>query len=309
MSAIDAAPRCWCHCVMLRAVRALAALAMVAAGCNLVGGPDYYVAANYYATTAVGAGGASSGPATEVASTDASGSSATGRGGLVCDKSLCTPPLSAACGEVVCNAESACETVSKMAGTPCPNDSAHPVCDGQGACVACTKEHSCPSAAAPHCTSDNRCVACLTNDDCSEEALPLCALTGTSEGTCVACLENEDCGPALVCQDTVCKTPACKNMQQDPAESDIDCGGPCVPCGVGKACGANTDCGSGLCDPSTLKCVCNGQGQCLNGQYCDVAAQACAEEKSGGSGCGQAYECKSGACAKSFTCWFSPCCQ
>ena len=78
-------------------------------------------------------------------------------------------------------------------------------------------------------------------------------------GTCVAA----KCGDSKVqagveeCDDgnadaadmctAACKQPTCSDGAQNGAETDVDCGGSCGKCGLGKACVANTDCGMGLC--------------------------------------------------------------
>jgi cysteine-rich repeat protein len=78
-------------------------------------------------------------------------------------------------------------------------------------------------------------------------------------GTCVAA----ECGDAAVqagveeCDDgnldetdtctAQCKAPSCSDGQVNGAETDVDCGGSCMKCGLGGACAANADCGQGLC--------------------------------------------------------------
>jgi hypothetical protein len=39
----------------------------------------------------------------------------------------------------------------------------------------------------------------------------------------------------------------CADGARNGGETDVDCGGPCAPCGLGDGCGAATDCLSGLC--------------------------------------------------------------
>jgi len=54
---------------------------------------------------------------------------------------------------------------------------------------------------------------------------------------------------ALPEQSRPCRyTPSCANSFKDVSESDVDCGGPCPPCELGKACAGNSDCASGFCD-------------------------------------------------------------
>jgi hypothetical protein len=55
---------------------------------------------------------------------------------------------------------------------------------------------------------------------------------------------------------------ACANHILDPGEADVDCGGPCPPCLVGKHCNQNSDCASGNCDPQKMSCYAPG---CVDG--------------------------------------------
>ena len=41
--------------------------------------------------------------------------------------------------------------------------------------------------------------------------------------------------------------PACDNETLDPGETDVDCGGPCQRCGIGKDCSGGTDCDTAFC--------------------------------------------------------------
>jgi hypothetical protein len=298
---------------MIRFSFALTAAAALVGGCTLLGGPDYYIAANYYATTAVGSGGGAatgggSGGAAAVTSSGEVVAASSGSGAFQCDKSLCQYPKDTSCGDVVCIAESKCATVLKPTGSPC-SDPEHPYCDGSGACVACTPMNPCDEASTtPFCSEKLTCVACLEDAHCKDNGAYLyCA---KPVGACVQCTSDAACAKdGLVCQDFTCKTPACKNKTKDGSESDVDCGGTCAPCGLGKACVMGADCTTGQCDTGTKSCVCTDQGQCAAGQYCDVGKKTCVNVKSGGSGCGNGYECESNNCSKGVTCWFSDCCQ
>jgi hypothetical protein len=52
---------------------------------------------------------------------------------------------------------------------------------------------------------------------------------------------------------TLCKAPACDDGILSGIESDVDCGGGCMPCGVDAACVAGSDCGSGFCNAGQCK--------------------------------------------------------
>ena len=44
-----------------------------------------------------------------------------------------------------------------------------------------------------------------------------------------------------------CVAPSCTDGARNGVETDVDCGGACGPCGVGGACRAHDDCGTGVC--------------------------------------------------------------
>ena len=56
------------------------------------------------------------------------------------------------------------------------------------------------------------------------------------------------------CPDGVCTLPAvedrCRDRVRDGAETDVDCGGGCLPCAAAGACTAGDDCQSGTCAPT-----------------------------------------------------------
>lgn len=47
----------------------------------------------------------------------------------------------------------------------------------------------------------------------------------------------------------------CSNRVRDAGESDVDCGGGCVPCDVCRACAVDDDCGAGTCDGGTCRTI------------------------------------------------------
>src|SRR5215470_9173793 len=48
---------------------------------------------------------------------------------------------------------------------------------------------------------------------------------------------------------------SCMDQVQNGSETDVDCGGECPPCAVGLKCNVNSDCESGICSPTTRKCL------------------------------------------------------
>jgi hypothetical protein len=73
------------------------------------------------------------------------------------------------------------------------------------------------------------------------------AIVCDGAGKCVPCMKTSDCSGGLVCSDAhVCVSGAC---------TDVDCGGPCPACAVGKKCEADADCLSFACDVDSHTCV------------------------------------------------------
>jgi hypothetical protein len=288
---------------------------LVAGGCTLLGGPEFYVEPNYYAVTAVGTGGADGSGGSGGSGRKPSGATTASAGGdLACDKSLCSPAKNPSCGEITCVAPEECGLVLKPEGTPCANEPGKPYCAKDGGCVECLpqseKEH-CGASSRPFCI-DGACAECRTNDDCSTPGAIVCDPKSRS---CVACVEGDDApcqalNPSYVCVGTACKVPTCKNGALDvESESDVDCGGTCSPCATGKLCKAGADCATNVCkiEGSEQRCACDATSQCPATDYCSNAR--CVTKKEGGTGCSGDDQCKSNKCSTGFTCWFSPCCQ
>lgn len=58
--------------------------------------------------------------------------------------------------------------------------------------------------------------------------------------------------------------PACTDGQKSAGETDVDCGGSCAPCAVGKTCAGDGDCASGACETGIClqTSVCYASGFC-----------------------------------------------
>lgn len=101
------------------------------------------------------------------------------------------------------------------------------------------------------------------------------------EGNCVQCNVFTDCTGGEACVDHICLAGTCDDDMLNGDETDEDCGGGCLPCGVGKHCEVGADCNSGVCESAsggTKKCqppTCDDQVQ--NGQETD--------EDCGGNSC------------------------
>jgi hypothetical protein len=92
---------------------------------------------------------------------------------------------------------------------------------------------------------------------CVVGALATCSIekavfTPVSDEDC-ATEGDEDLNGAADCADPACASrvecmaATCGDGRKNGRESDVDCGGDCMPCGDGGTCGEGRDCGSGLC--------------------------------------------------------------
>jgi hypothetical protein len=103
----------------------------------------------------------------------------------------------------------------------------------------------------------------------------------------------------------------CSNGVLDGNETDIDCGGPCEPCGVGKICQINADCVSDLCLDNVCK---ESNFSCSNGikdgDETDIDCGGSCEPCELGEGCYDNFDCQSGYCdISSGVCKVVPSCK
>ncbi len=109
-------------------------------------------------------------------------------------------------------------------------------------------------------------------------------------GNCVECNTPADCGAGnQLCLEQQCVAMSCMDGVLSGNETDTDCGGDCLPCGVGDDCQEPTDCTSLVCEGS------NGNETC-QAPSCDDGVQNGSEtdEDCGGScqqGCGVGETC------------------
>jgi len=101
-------------------------------------------------------------------------------------------------------------------------------------CGACNGVYICAAPNVTVCYGDvvNACGGC------TPLAEPIGGPCGTTPNARYAC--GDDGTP-------FCDVPLCENQQLDPGEVDVDCGGNCPPCTLGRTCNGNTDCASGRC--------------------------------------------------------------
>jgi len=138
-------------------------------------------------------------------------------------------------------------------------------CGGTSTCGKCANGKMCKTAA--DCTSGSCGGGLCLAPSCSD---------GLKNGTetdmdcgggtgCSACDDGKVCKVAADCVSAVCPTatlkcavPTCADGAKNGAETDADCGGPCVSggkrCADGKGCATGGDCTSAVCGPA-MKCM------------------------------------------------------
>jgi len=61
-----------------------------------------------------------------------------------------------------------------------------------------------------------------------------------------------------ICTGGICQAPSCTDGAKNGTETDVDCGGSCPGCGLGKVCAAGVDCQSAHCSAGG-RCTCGNQ--------------------------------------------------
>jgi hypothetical protein len=221
------------------------------------GGSDGAPAADADASASVGADASAAGADAPTVQPDAPAGGIDVAPGCVADEDC--PPADGVCAMSRCEA-GRCVTVNAPSGTrivDVPADCHATICDGAGhAAGVLVARANAPTPPGP----------CLVGT-CDELGRPgttprpagtACrAAPGTEmcdgAGSCVECNHTRDCAPGLYCDASHrCGSAPC---------TDLDCGGACPPCDVGKRCRVDADCQSYACDASTATCVLS---QCLD---------------------------------------------
>ena len=215
-----------------------------------------------------------------------------------CQDARCLSGNEPFCEKAECTIDEDCEPES-----PC----AKPTCEA-GVCFSDGEQSSCPHPLVCDVES-GACfqppTECQIADDCTftsectiaECALDLCIYKPAADET--PCSAGK-------CMAGSCVTDTCTNSVKDGDESDIDCGGSCSKCGLGKVCTQHADCLSDACDGiSSLTCeapdTC-GNGKIETGEGCDdgetVAGDGCNASclLEDGSMCTTGAQCESGTC-------------
>ena len=135
-------------------------------------------------------------------------------------------------------------------GTPVaaqtPGDCLVSVCDAKGVVVVVADPSDGPSDG-DDCTADV-CVGGVPEHPLEPAKSP-CGQGYVCDGlgACVECVDAGQCA-SRVCVKGACLPPTCNDSVENGAETDVDCGGGCAPCGQGQSCKTGGDCTTSWCD-------------------------------------------------------------
>jgi hypothetical protein len=218
-----------------------------------------------------------------------------------CDPALdrCRPPTSATCDDGAANGA---ETDVDCGGPDCAPCGLSAACVDDVDCVSGSCDtggsDTCVQAGAPTC-DDGATNGDETDQDCGGPTCAPCAVS-------LACVLGSDCtsGVCDAATDTCAPAPGetCFDGLLNQDETDVDCGGAaCAVCGIGDACGLDSDCGSGWCDPATDTCEQATSATCSDGLLnqdetdVDCGGSACPVCSPGGA-CVDAGDCSTNYC-------------
>jgi hypothetical protein len=133
-------------------------------------------------------------------------------------------------------------------------------CGGGTTSTPCAS--GCRCVAGVNCASgvciDQKCIARSCSDGVKngDEKDVDC---GGSCGACapgMQCVDSDADCKSQICSDISnrCEAPSCSDFVKNGGETDIDCGGQCDGCAVGKSCASHSDCVSGFSCSSAKKC-------------------------------------------------------
>jgi hypothetical protein len=144
-----------------------------------------------------------------------------------------------------------------------------------------------------------------TDVDCGGIGCPAC-------GVKMLCIVDKDCDDGLLCStdptDSAgakrCSYIHCHDKKRNEGESDVDCGGECLPCTAGQFCKISADCDSGVCSEGTCSqasCSDNKQNQDESDIDCGsiLTASACSS-CADGKKCFSDDNCESKLCKSGF---------
>jgi hypothetical protein len=126
--------------------------------------------------------------------------------------------------------------------------------------------------------------------DCGGPSCAACNFAGQSCTTTT-------CGPDFTCSsDRRCVPKSCGNAIQDLDEPDLNCGGPCAPCDVGKRCFGDPDCRTKHCEDGVCAVGTCSDGR-KNGYEADVdCGDLGCPDCPDGAQCKTSFDCSSNNC-------------
>lgn len=154
--------------------------------------------------------------------------------------------------------------------------------------IPCSEARTCPPAQT--CDVDGICRVSALPAPARDASLPLAPDAGTPDAS-ERCRGDEQCPDGTSCNGAgACVAPACDDGARNGIETDVDCGGSCPPCALGRACEAAVDCQSGAC----IERVCSEPPPGC--EDCDASAVCVAP------GSAQPCACRSGYLGDGFAC-------
>lgn len=96
--------------------------------------------------------------------------------------------------------------------------------------------------------------------------------------------------------DTSLSPAGCRNNRKDGSETDIDCGGSCTDCGIGKSCSIDTDCSSNFCNSSNKCASASCNDDIRNGKETDVDCGGSCKKCEVDQYCSKNSDCKTNNC-------------
>jgi hypothetical protein len=156
-------------------------------------------------------------------------------------------------------------------------------CDG--ACVDTANDPARCGDCTTVCAAPDKCLQGKCGCEAKTCAASAC---GDDDDGCGKTLGCGECASPQVCVEKRCLAPTCTDHLKDGDETDVDCGGKCSACPLGKGCATLADCEAGLACVEGVCSHCRNIDDCPTEQVCrDGLCGACLtrEECGGGRAC------------------------
>ncbi|MGC4119969.1 MAG: choice-of-anchor D domain-containing protein [Myxococcales bacterium] len=161
-------------------------------------------------------------------------------------------------------------------------------CDGK--CVDTAADPAHCGDCTTTCTAPQKCLQGRCGCEAKTCATNAC---GDADDGCGQTLHCGDCVSPQVCIDLRCLAATCTDHLKDGDETDVDCGGKCSPCAMGKGCATLADCEAGLACIEKVCSPCRTIADCPVDQVCrDGICGACLSRDE----CGAERACLGGRC-------------